>query len=89
MGIGMSSAIQKMNNKNTSTTWMPTPASTSNKTCFECKKKVQQSELVTCVRCNIILHNECEKNIRGDKGYCECPNPNCKRVGSLGYMIMP
>jgi len=71
----MSSSIQKMNNKNT-----------SNKTCFKCNKNVQQSDLCTCVRCNIILHKECEEKYRGDKGYTECPS--CKRTGSLGSMIV-
>ena len=75
MGIGMSSTIQKMNGKNT-----------SNKNCFKCKQEVQQNDLCTCVRCNIILHKECEKTDRGDKGYTECPS--CKRTGSLGSMIV-
>ena len=70
MGIGMSSSIQKMNNKS----------------CFICKKTVPKNYLCTCVRCNIILHKECEENDRGDKGYTKCPN--CKRTGSLGSMII-
>jgi hypothetical protein len=52
--------------------------------CLICKKNIDTINFVTCVRCNHSLHNECEEIDRNMKGYCECPNPNCQYVGSLG-----
>jgi hypothetical protein len=55
-----------------------------NNACFICKKNVELEELITCVRCNIKLHDKCEESIRGDKqSFCQCPA--CNRIGSLGF----
>jgi len=48
--------------------------------CLECIGN--DNDWATCVRCDIILHSECEKLYRKDKGYTECPH--CRRIGCIG-----
>jgi hypothetical protein len=51
--------------------------------CLICKKNIDTINFVTCLRCYHSIHNECEEIDRIKKGYCECPNINCKHIGSL------
>jgi hypothetical protein len=55
-----------------------------NPPCFICKKKIDNCDLVTCVRCKITLHYLCEEQqiYEGKNKYTKCPN--CHRQGSLG-----
>jgi len=52
--------------------------------CFHCHKTVEKPELVTCVRCNIVMHKHCNQE-HSTQNYTECPS--CNRTGSLGVMI--
>jgi hypothetical protein len=54
--------------------------------CVICKKKIDNCDLVTCLRCNITLHYECEENHNPHEGrqlYTKCPK--CHRIGTLGF----
>ena len=55
------------------------------KSCLICWEEISTREWTECVRCNIVLHNLCEKKYRGEKGYCECPH--CRRIGTLGCPV--
>jgi hypothetical protein len=57
-----------------------------NRICFTCSKKIDDKSFVICVRCKIVLHNNCEETY-GNKYYCVCPR--CDKVGSLGTMYAP
>jgi hypothetical protein len=51
-------------------------------TCLICWENIDTQKWSKCVKCNIVLHNLCEKTYRGEKGYCECPH--CRRIGTIG-----
>ena len=52
-------------------------------TCLICWEDINTNlHYCKCVRCNILLHNLCEKRCRGDKTYTTCPH--CRRIGTLG-----
>ena len=55
-----------------------------NNICFFCKEGVDSNTLVNCIRCDAYMHYKCEKEYSKDRKYCICPNPKCKRVGTLG-----
>ena len=51
--------------------------------CLICKDCIgNYKDWTTCVICDIILHSECEKLYRKDKGYTECPH--CRGIGCIG-----
>ena len=50
-------------------------------TCLICWEKISSSIVTKCFICNILLHNDCEKIYRGEKGYCKCPH--CQRIGTI------
>jgi len=51
--------------------------------CLICWDKINTTANFTkCLRCNIVLHSECETIYRGVRDWCKCPH--CQRVGSLG-----
>ena len=54
----------------------------NNSECLICWEKIDNQELVTCVRCKIKIHKVCEDKYRTNKDYCKCPH--CQRRGSLG-----
>jgi len=49
--------------------------------CLICWENIESQNCIKCVRCNIILHDLCEKTYRGEKKYCECPH--CRRIGTI------
>lgn len=57
-----------------------TPA---NQSCFLCSKNITEIKYIKCVRCNILLHNDCEKDF-SNACYTICPK--CDRCGSLGQI---
>ena len=57
-------------------------------TCSICNETIDTEDWCKCIRCNIRLHNDCEKTYRGEKLYCECPY--CHKIGSIGsYYVNP
>lgn len=61
------------------------PTNVENQSCFICNDKIGNQKWCKCVRCHIILHNNCEKKDRGERNFCKCPNSKCKiRIGSIG-----
>lgn len=52
------------------------------KTCLICWDKIDEADWVTCVKCNIFLHKDCERRFRNNKGYLKCPH--CMQVGYMG-----
>ena len=52
------------------------------KHCFICNKQIGTTDITKCVRCNILLHDNCEIIYRNTRDYCKCPN--CQKIGSLG-----
>jgi hypothetical protein len=58
------------------------------KSCYYCKQKITVNNYVICVRCKIKLHDECETKCTADRSHCLCPNPACKKVGSLGSITL-
>lgn len=57
--------------------------------CFICSKKINTPPYITCVRCNIALHEDCEQSFRKSKGDNWCICPRCDRCGSLGIIVLP
>ena len=55
-----------------------------NNNCLICQEKIGSQQWCKCVRCNVILHDLCEKKNRGEKHYTECPQ--CNRIGSIGFL---
>jgi len=53
-----------------------------NNTCLICWDMIESQKWCKCIRCNIVLHNSCEKIYRAKKHYCECPH--CRRIGTIG-----
>lgn len=53
-----------------------------NTTCLICLENIESPKWCKCVKCNIIMHNLCEKIYRNQKRYCECPH--CRRIGTIG-----
>ena len=39
--------------------------------CLICSKNILEEQWCKCIRCNIQLHDLCEKKYRGIKEYCE------------------
>lgn len=56
----------------------------SNKNCLLCKKKTELHNLVQCHKCHIKLHDYCYDIHSATRTYCVCPNPKCKKIGTLG-----
>ena len=58
----------------------------NNKTCLICWDYITADKWVMCVRCKILLHNECFEKDRQihNRNHCLCPH--CQRVGSLGAL---
>jgi hypothetical protein len=52
------------------------------KMCEICNKKIQPSQLLICVRCNISLHESCYYVSNNNKDYTQCPK--CERIGYIG-----
>jgi len=53
--------------------------------CLICLKHIDKKDLVIkCVRCGILLHNDCEEIYRNERDFTKCPG--CKRIGSLGII---
>ena len=55
--------------------------------CKFCNDKIQPTQLLVCVRCDISLHESCY-NIANcnNTNYTQCPK--CERIGCIGkYMI--
>lgn len=57
---------------------------TIEKKCFTCSKKITENKYIKCVRCNILLHKQCEE-LTSNKYYTICPR--CDRCGSLGSIV--
>ena len=55
-----------------------------NKKCLICLEDFDSQKWSKCIRCNILLHNICEKTYRGQKGYCKCPH--CQRIGTIVFI---
>uniref|UniRef100_A0A6C0H1Y5 RING-type domain-containing protein n=1 Tax=viral metagenome TaxID=1070528 RepID=A0A6C0H1Y5_9ZZZZ len=53
--------------------------------CLICWETIENQNLCMCIRCNITLHDYCEKKDRGKKEYCKCPH--CRRPGTMGVFI--
>jgi hypothetical protein len=53
-----------------------------NDRCLICWDELLPGTAAKCFRCNIYMHAHCEKQWRGDKGYCKCPH--CSQVGLIG-----
>jgi hypothetical protein len=54
------------------------------KNCLICNKKPEKHNLVQCHRCHIKLHDYCYEIHSANRTYSVCPNPGCKKVGTLG-----
>ena len=52
-------------------------------TCFLCSNQITENKYIKCVRCNILLHDDCEKQF-SNTCYTICPR--CDRCGSLGQI---
>lgn len=52
--------------------------------CLLCNKKTELHNLVQCHRCHIKLHDYCYETYSVNLTYSLCPNPKCKKVGTLG-----
>lgn len=50
--------------------------------CLICWDDILYGPAAKCLQCNIHMHTHCEKQWRGDKGYCKCPH--CSKVGLIG-----
>ena len=48
--------------------------------CLLCSETIH-TKICKCIKCDILLHDYCEENYRGEKKYFECPN--CHRIGTL------
>jgi hypothetical protein len=53
--------------------------------CLICYDKIETIKFVTCLRCNIFMHDHCEKSYRKTRGYCKCPH--CQQIGTLGIYV--
>lgn len=53
--------------------------------CFLCSQQITEKTHIKCVRCNILLHNDCEK-LHSNTCYTICPK--CDRCGSLGQISL-
>jgi hypothetical protein len=51
-------------------------------TCLICWENIDSKKWSKCIKCNIVMHNSCEENYRGERGYCKCPH--CQRAGTIG-----
>lgn len=49
--------------------------------CLICLEQISSRNCVKCIRCKILLHNDCEKTYRNEKGYCKCPH--CQQIGTI------
>lgn len=49
--------------------------------CNICEEKINSS-CITCTRCKIKLHDNCEEKYRGENNFTKCPN--CLKTGTLG-----
>ena len=58
-----------------------------NKRCLLCKKKTEKHNLVNCHTCHIKLHDYCYDKYFNNCEYTLCPNPKCKKVGTLGQEL--
>lgn len=54
--------------------------------CLICWDKIITKKFTKCVRCNIVLHDECERTYRTIQNYNYCKCPHCRRIGSLGRL---
>lgn len=54
--------------------------------CYICNKNIEDHNWCRCIKCNIILHNSCEKTFRGKKIYCECAYADCGKIGAIDYI---
>ena len=50
--------------------------------CLICLENINTKKKVTCIKCNIELHINCEEKFRAENGYCKCPH--CQQIGTLG-----
>lgn len=53
-------------------------------TCHLCLKDIEYESQVFCIRCDIQLCNPCNDKDGKDRNYCLCPN--CKEIGTLGFI---
>ena len=53
--------------------------------CFICSKQIKDKHFISCIRCKVKLHTDCELNIVNTKYYNVCPR--CEKYGSLIYKI--
>ncbi len=56
--------------------------SLNNEKCLICWEEIegQRESYVECFRCNIQLHENCERQFRSNKQYCKCIH--CQSVGT-------
>lgn len=54
--------------------------------CLICWDEITCDTWARCMRCNILLHDNCETTYRtiNNRNYCQCPH--CQRVGTLGQI---
>jgi hypothetical protein len=52
--------------------------------CLICWDKIITNNFTKCLRCNIVLHDDCEETYRNVQNYYYCKCPHCQRIGSLG-----
>jgi len=55
-------------------------------TCLICWEKIDEKKWASCTKCNVLLHDTCEKLYRGTKTYTDCPH--CRRVGTISLFGM-
>ena len=56
--------------------------SIKNRECLSCCKKIGSvSTWIKCIRCNILLHHDCEEMHSNRRTYCKCPV--CQGIGTL------
>jgi hypothetical protein len=60
---------------------------TKNPNCLLCNKKTELHNLVQCHRCHIKLHDYCYDIHSAERTYAVCPNPECKKLGTLGQEL--
>ena len=54
-------------------------------TCFLCSNQITENKYIKCVRCNILLHDDCEAQYTKT---CYTICPRCDRCGSLGMIAL-
>lgn len=55
--------------------------------CIVCWDKIKRKHLITCIRCNVQMHNFCYEHFSKIKKYNVCVCPHCQRIGTLGQEL--